>query len=1366
MSFPYDPDQWRNTASSDTPEFSGTMASPSSASAAAAADIHLSTADGKRQRVSRACDRCRRKKVKCDGKQPVCTHCSAIGNRCTYLDAAKKRGPPKGYIEVIENRLRKVEELLCSLIMTDPSAARYVLDDLQQSADGSEAAIVSDASGKLFGMLTMGELESRANGAPQPIAKTVALSPAIASAPAAKPAAPCQPDTRDIVSSDGSQQYKIEPSVAAAAAAAEAAEARKRCRPRDSQNAVTADDSYGYDDSTGANDSQADTQQSRAGDGANGSGEEDDCVENLTRLEKRVGHLTLDQSGSLRYLGNSSGWYIINRSLMSSEASPRLTKGLDGVIRWPPISIMPTRDNENENEGESEEADASSGAGPSTDAGAGTSRSTGARSSANSSTKPSAHTGSSYEALAAAANRARASATAAAKQAPKTGHAEQIMAVPRNMPPSGKPPMPDGAEKALLLSLYFRYVHPVFPILYKSHFLQRAFDRDRPQSPALMSAVFAAASTYKAREATNEGEMARARIQMVVHFQRAKLYLDEQYTHNSMATILTLLLMSVYEQGTMSTRSWLYSGMAIRKAYDMGLHRDVGVSKNNIKSVVSATEAEIRQRAWWGCYIMDIMVSATLGRPTSIRDFTFDAPYPTRFGEDDDELLLGALSTADGSHMSQPESPPDSYEPRRNVPVAERMRDYAALTIGDSDSDDSDGASAKQPRRPLRSQAGRAAGEYYLDLLHILGHVLTEMYTCKPHRSYASSYCLHDINSRTERLIVLDHELRRWKQALPPNLQYSTDDILATRPARCVYIALIHIVYHTALILLHRPFISKLGEQNSQASPSVSDDHHMHGSDLGSPGGSVSSGGSARPNTTSPLPSHSICTLSAQMISLIGQAIIQHSRVYIMPFLTFMMFTAGTMHLNNVIVAAESWLARRFLKRTLDVMSRLGAHWQVSYKCYTMLSALVRANRIDLDQVADDPETSDRVIKDREREVSGIADYVYKNRAQYRDIHASSKMGTAQTSSQVFRQSPGPASASAFRHERSYADMSSGGLSRSAADHSAAGAGSQRRSSFNESLRDKRAYSLSTAAPVDSADTRQRHRASEMDVDADVRGSAGSRLAAVKRWPSTNNLASAGTASSASYSHMPPQHSGSFAGSVRSTHPSLHQQHKQPPLGTKILALRNSLDKDGNPIVPASPYTSVDLNNIANASVPGLARAAVLSDQPVSSAAPASASSAQTLRTGSLGAATSLGQFVPALEFFANADFPLGIGGPNGQATLGPPPGVAASRLRGRGAKDRHPHASSMLADGSDPGAIGNGTSSAASNHPMLYASSSNSHAQTTAGSIETMVTADALPGMSSTGFGSSAGFSQGMPAVSAAVAPPGHYVSGSAAGQ
>lgn len=45
-------------------------------------DAHLDSNDAptfipvhKRRRVTRACDECRRKKIKCDGRQP-CTHCS------------------------------------------------------------------------------------------------------------------------------------------------------------------------------------------------------------------------------------------------------------------------------------------------------------------------------------------------------------------------------------------------------------------------------------------------------------------------------------------------------------------------------------------------------------------------------------------------------------------------------------------------------------------------------------------------------------------------------------------------------------------------------------------------------------------------------------------------------------------------------------------------------------------------------------------------------------------------------------------------------------------------------------------------------------------------------------------------------------------------------------------------------------------------------------------------------------------------------------------------------------------------------------------------------------------------------------------
>ncbi|ORE01187.1 hypothetical protein BCV72DRAFT_171348, partial [Rhizopus microsporus var. microsporus] len=54
-------------------------------------------------------DICRKKKIKCDGTLPICNNCQQLDTECTYKDTTKKRGPPKGYIEAIENRLQKLE---------------------------------------------------------------------------------------------------------------------------------------------------------------------------------------------------------------------------------------------------------------------------------------------------------------------------------------------------------------------------------------------------------------------------------------------------------------------------------------------------------------------------------------------------------------------------------------------------------------------------------------------------------------------------------------------------------------------------------------------------------------------------------------------------------------------------------------------------------------------------------------------------------------------------------------------------------------------------------------------------------------------------------------------------------------------------------------------------------------------------------------------------------------------------------------------------------------------------------------------------------------------------------------------------------
>ncbi|KAJ5208989.1 hypothetical protein N7449_003368 [Penicillium cf. viridicatum] len=66
----------------------------------------------KRRRVGRACDECRRKKIKCDGKQP-CTHCTVYSYECSYDQPSnRRRNPAPQYVEALENRLQKAEALL------------------------------------------------------------------------------------------------------------------------------------------------------------------------------------------------------------------------------------------------------------------------------------------------------------------------------------------------------------------------------------------------------------------------------------------------------------------------------------------------------------------------------------------------------------------------------------------------------------------------------------------------------------------------------------------------------------------------------------------------------------------------------------------------------------------------------------------------------------------------------------------------------------------------------------------------------------------------------------------------------------------------------------------------------------------------------------------------------------------------------------------------------------------------------------------------------------------------------------------------------------------------------------------------------
>ena len=82
----------------------------------------------KRLRVSRACEQCRAKKIKCDGSQPTCRPCGALAVACSYGSAPpKKRGLAPGSVSALERSVKLLQRVLGLLLLSVESADRALL---------------------------------------------------------------------------------------------------------------------------------------------------------------------------------------------------------------------------------------------------------------------------------------------------------------------------------------------------------------------------------------------------------------------------------------------------------------------------------------------------------------------------------------------------------------------------------------------------------------------------------------------------------------------------------------------------------------------------------------------------------------------------------------------------------------------------------------------------------------------------------------------------------------------------------------------------------------------------------------------------------------------------------------------------------------------------------------------------------------------------------------------------------------------------------------------------------------------------------------------------------------------------------------
>ncbi|KAH8833745.1 fungal-specific transcription factor domain-containing protein [Flagelloscypha sp. PMI_526] len=727
------------------------------------AGIHGRT---KATRSSKACDTCRKQKSKCerpDGSNKPCRNCVLLATPCTSLRPSRKRGPPKGYIDRLECALHQSEALLGIILASaqasfsaspespelgDPRA-QSLLDDLR--ADPLAKQILDRVDRTTFGISGRNRLN---NANKTTLAKESGVSEdgvdistthpsnewqesvleliksrAMASASSIQSHPPVlklnpaniQPasgpsfiSTTSIISSDGRNPRQRRRLDDGRLGSLQSGASESSPSPQNGiLDYVPSSPSFGMH-VLGADLSTDNTYRNSTLSTSTSSGEAQD-QEFKERGEDpdwtgAIGQLSLNEDDEVRYHGRASGLHLLGNRERDDG------RNLGGIWRfpkarvWPPLASDP----------------------------------------------------------ASAANTIRTSVyNGFPNEADLLVH------------------MPDIQNQQLLLDAYFTCVHPYFPILMKQSFLDdwkhclsypspsessdspTASSRRSPARtvpPLLLFTVFSIAARYSqtppTRPASPTGTSTAHSCPPMWDggddfFELAKAILNKNYAAPRPSTCQALLLLAYREIGIGAmAQSWIYTGMAIRMAQDLGLHRSAdGWARAGLGGkLFSADELQERKRIWYACVVMDKYVSAYIGRPLAIYERDFDTRLP-------DEL------------------------------EAEELEDLAFPAPHEA-------LIHSGPSRLLSCFNASST------LSGILSRIIQVIYTVRP------------LLRRRAESVFLEGILDKWYFELPHHLRH--DPSSTKQPVPPPPVLTLHMQYWCAVLLLHRPLRTTQDEDDSE----------------------------------------------------------------------------------------------------------------------------------------------------------------------------------------------------------------------------------------------------------------------------------------------------------------------------------------------------------------------------------------------------------------------------------------------------------------------------------------------------------------------------------------------------------------------
>ncbi|TPX31873.1 hypothetical protein SmJEL517_g04888 [Synchytrium microbalum] len=198
-----------------------------------------------------------------------------------------------------------------------------------------------------------------------------------------------------------------------------------------------------------------------------------------------------------------------------------------------------------------------------------------------------------------------------------------------SIPPTPAPsthPQPSAELVQYLIDVHFKHVHPVFPCINVKDFETQSKEKRRSSTFSFLL------ECIMGHAVNNISSLAAFGISDVAAFQaacftRARGYLFENLDKSNLHICQGLLFIALV--GIISperANAWVYSGMAMRVALELGLHRNT--ERHQVRFSFDDATAKSMVDTFFCCYVVDRYSSLSSGRPIALPDRDWDTPFP------------------------------------------------------------------------------------------------------------------------------------------------------------------------------------------------------------------------------------------------------------------------------------------------------------------------------------------------------------------------------------------------------------------------------------------------------------------------------------------------------------------------------------------------------------------------------------------------------------------------------------------------------------------------------------------------------------------------------------------------------------------